>query len=126
MITTISHRYVALSHAVRTMALRFPDVRNASTIIFRFALGVVTVALLVYGYFIAATVVDVITRAHYEKLSATLGDQVNQLESQYLEKSSSITRDLAATQGYSESKATLFARMDGTSDRLAFVAHEVR
>lgn len=126
MITTISNRSAVSSNVARTAVARFFNIGELGTLVYRFSLGIMAVALLIYGYFIAATVVDVITRAHYEKLSATLGDQVNGLESTYLAKSSEITRDRAVAQGYGEAKATLFARVDGSSDRLAFVPHEVR
>lgn len=119
--TTYTHILNTPRSAAR--ALERVDVRE---VIFRASLTVIAASLLIYGYFIAATVADVIARAHAEKMTATLNTEVSRLESTYLAQSAGITRTFASAQGYTEARGTLFAAVPGAGKEVALAGHEVR
>ncbi|OHA84729.1 MAG: hypothetical protein A2408_01695 [Candidatus Yonathbacteria bacterium RIFOXYC1_FULL_52_10] len=101
--------------AIRAIALQLRSVREPGIVVFRFALGTVVVALALYGYLIALTVSDVMARTRYENLATQTTTRVSALESEYLSRTASITRERAALEGYVEAQGTVFARVGGGS-----------
>ena len=118
-----TYTYTTRSPQAAARALEQVDVRE---VIFRASVGIIAVSLLMYGYFIAATVTDVIARSHAEKMAVALNTEVSDLESSYLAQSAGITRTFAAAQGYTEAVGTLFAVAGGAGKEVAFAKHEVR
>ncbi|OHA80637.1 MAG: hypothetical protein A2675_02710 [Candidatus Yonathbacteria bacterium RIFCSPHIGHO2_01_FULL_51_10] len=106
-----------------TRTLAQYDIRD---VVFRAALSLIAAALVLYAYFIAATVADVIARTHAEANTVALKSEVSALETTYLARSAGITRTLATEQGFVEAQGTLFASVPSAGSAVAYVSHEVR
>lgn len=109
--------------AIITRTLAQYDIRD---VVFRATLSLIFTTLVLYAYFIAATVADVIARTHAEANIVALKSEVSELETTYLARSAGITRTLAAEQGFVEAQGTIFAAGPSTGAAVAYVSHEVR
>lgn len=69
--------------------------------IFSLLIFLLSSLLLLYGYFISASIVNVLVREEVERDIADVSSHVSQLESQYLVQKNKITLEYAYTQGFS-------------------------